>query len=309
MVLRMKDLVTRSGASARTIRRWIADGSFPAQKDKTGQYAFTEEDIERAMHRVNPNYRPISNYIMSLSNNKGGVGKTASCINLARELSQHYEVLLVDFDPQSNATAATVENPSQFSFLDHLQNNVPVEDLILPGQYFDVLPSHISFEQAEILYAEPVPEATLRLRNELKKLDKYNIIIIDTLPSLGVLQRMALCAADGVLVPVQAASFAIEGVYNLDMLIQDVNQEYDVDTHIIGIFITMFDQRVRMANLISEQLTDAFGKLRYETVIRRNSSIDEAMTLRVAVQDIAPRSFGALDYKALAWEVVRHVTQ
>jgi len=308
MALRMGDLVTRSGLSTRTIRRWIADGSLRAKKDEKGQYAFTEEHVTQVLRKVNPSYSPIDRLVLSLSNNKGGVGKTASAINLAREFSEFYSVLLVDLDPQANATSATVDNPDQRSFLNHLADGTPLEELIIPGEHFDVLPSHISFEMAEIKHADPDPQSVLSLKRALDEVNKYQIILIDTLPSLGVLQRIALCAADGVLVPVQASSFAIEGVYNLDMLIQDMNHEYGVATKIVGVVMTMFDQRVSMSHLVKEQLTNAYGKISYDTVIRRNTAIDEAMTLRMPVRDFAPRSFGAIDYKSLTWEVVRNVT-
>jgi|GEM_PF-1115835 len=309
MPMRVKDIALRTGLSGRTIRRWIADGKLAAEKDETGQHAFTEDHVAAILRVKVPNYRPITKYVLSLSNNKGGVGKTATAINLARELAETYSVLLVDFDPQANATEATVDNPDDRSFLNHIVDGVPLSDLIIPAKQFDVLPSHVSFSRLEMDMLMPRPEGLLALRNALVALDDYQIIIIDTPPSLGIYQHMALCTSNGVFVPVQAASFAINGVYNLNEMINRVNSEFNLKAEMIGIGLTMYDQRNAMDSAVKTKLNDIFGDLVFRTVIRRNTSINESMTLRLPVKDMAPKSYGAQDYAELAAETVFHVAK
>ena len=245
--------------------------------------------------------------MLSLSNNKGGVGKTATAVNLARELARDYSVLLVDLDPQANATAATVENLRRHSFADCVIGGVPVDELIVQGEHFDVLPSHISLERLEI--ESPAPQAELigALNDALAPVDDYNFIIIDTLPSLGLLQRMAICAADGVLIPVRASTFAIDGIYNLQQLILTMQRLFGARAELFGIVLTMFDSRKTMCRAIKEALNEEFPDNAFESVIRENTAVDQALSLGQAASDFAIGSAGALDYSTFTAEVIRHV--
>ena len=306
--MRVKDVSIRTGLSGRTIRRWIADGKLEVAKDESGQYFFTDEHVETILRAKQPDYRPIDRYVLSLSNHKGGVGKTATAVNLARELSTRYKVLLIDLDPQANATETTVDNPDDRSFMNHISDGVPLRDLILEARYFHVLPSHVSFSLLEMNIAS-LDETVLSLRRALEDVDDYEFILIDTPPTLGIFQYMALCASDGVLIPVQAASFAINGIYNLTGLINKVNEQYDVSAALLGIALTLYDQRNTMDKSVRDQLSTEFVDQVFNTVIRRNTSVNEAMTLRLAVRDLAPKSYGAQDYRELAEETIYHVTQ
>ena len=306
--MKVRDVSIRTGLSGRTIRRWLASGKLSAPKDNSGHHVFTEEHIEQILRIKMPNYRPIDRYVLSLSNNKGGVGKTATAVNLARELSDLYRVLLIDLDPQANATETTVDNPDDRSFLTHLTDDIPIQDLIVSASNFDVLPSHVSFSRLE-MDLESLEEPVLSLRRALESVDGYNIILIDTPPTLGIYQYMALCASDGVLVPVQAASFAINGIYNLNELINKINEDYNMNVSMLGIALTLYDQRNSMDKAVKDQLSEIFEDLVFETVIRRNTSINESMTLRTPVKDLAPKSYGAQDYRELSEETIYHATK
>ena len=309
MTLRVKDVASLTGMTAGTVRRWIAEGRLDAEKDESGRYALTKSHVNAILEEKRPHFRDVSRCVLSLSNNKGGVGKTATAVNLARELARDYSVLLADLDPQANATAATVENLRRHSFADCVMDGLPVEELIVQGEQFDVLPSHISLERLEI--ESPAPQADLipALNDALAPVDDYNFIIIDTLPSLGLLQRMAICAADGVLIPVRASTFAIDGIYNLQQLILTMQRLHGARAELFGIVLTMFDSRKTMCRAIKEALNEEFPDNAFESVIRENTAVDQALSLGLAASDFAAGSAGALDYSTFTAEVIRHVPQ
>jgi len=248
--------------------------------------------------------------IISIANQKGGVGKTTTAINLACSLAVlDYKTLLVDCDPQANATTGNgfdLRN-IQLSVYDCLVNEAEVKQAILPTETpnLSLLPSHLDLVGAEIeLINHPGREKKLELvLNEIR--DDYDFIIIDCSPSLGLITLNALSASDSVIIPVQCEFFALEGLGKLLNTIKIVQSKLNQKLAIEGILMTMYDGRLRLSNQVVEEVKNHFDDAVFKTIVHRNTRLGEAPSLGKPVLLYDAESTGALNYLNLAKEILQ----
>ena len=249
--------------------------------------------------------------IIAIANQKGGVGKTTTAINLAASLAiMEMKVLLVDADPQANATSGVGIKPDdiQYTIYDCLTENVDPNLAILSTSTpnLDVLPSSIDLVGAEIELVN-FPAREYIMRNVLEKITKeYDYIFIDCLPSLGLITLNALASADSVIVPVQCEFFSLEGYGKLKDTLNLVKNAINPKLEIEGVLLSMYDQRLRMANMVIEEVRHIISDRIYETVIHRNSKIGEAPSLGQPVLIYDASSKGAVNFLNLAHEFMSH---
>ncbi|MCS6819134.1 MAG: AAA family ATPase [Chitinophagales bacterium] len=247
--------------------------------------------------------------IITLANQKGGVGKTTSAINIAASLAVlEYKVLLVDADPQANATSGVGFDPKKIekSLYDCLINNFPVADVILstetPNLY--LLPSHVDLVGAEIELIDR-PGREYSIKNLLSSLRKdYDFIIIDCSPSLGLITVNALTAADSVLIPVQCEYFALEGLGKLLNTIKIVQSRLNPDLEIEGIVLTMYDPRLRLSNQVADEIRKHFEEIVFKTIIHRNTRLGEAPSFGKPAIMYDADSKGSINYMTLVRELL-----
>jgi len=251
----------------------------------------------------------ISN-ILSVVNQKGGVGKTTTCINLSAALAKtKRKVLLVDLDPQSNATKGCGLDPHSLDVSVNdvlLGRNDLLETIISLDNYgFNILPATPELTEAEVkLLSLNEKEFTLRnLLNTIKK--KYDYIIIDCPPSLNILTVSSLTASDGVLIPVQCEFFALQGLSELITTIETIKESTNNNLSIKGIIRTMFDPRNNLANDVSAQLIKFFKEKLFKTIIPRNITVAEAPSHGMPVTEYDKHSKGALSYLSLTGEIIK----
>lgn len=249
--------------------------------------------------------------IIAIANQKGGVGKTTTCINLAASLAAtNRNVLLIDLDPQGNATMGSGidKNLTEFTTCDLLLGDVTLANLVVKSDdiAYDVLPGNGDLTAAEVALMS-MPNRERQLRNALADVhDHYDYILIDCPPSLNMLTLNALVAANSVMIPMQCEYYALEGLSALMETVESIRSTVNPELKIEGLLRTMFDPRNNLANDVSGQLLLHFPKKVYRTIIPRNVRLAEAPSHGIPVLNYDKSSRGALAYLALAGEILRN---
>jgi len=252
--------------------------------------------------------------VISVANQKGGVGKTTTTINLAASLAVHgKEILLLDLDPQGNATMGSGVDKYglEQSSYDVLLGDVPLATAVVRAENsgFDVLPSNAELTAAEVeLVNAPMKEKRLSLALTTAR-TKYDYILIDCPPSLNMLTLNALVASDGVIIPLQCEYYALEGLTSLLDTIRQIQQSRNAGLEIEGILRTMHDPRNNLSHDVSTQLISHFNELVFRTIIPRNVRTAEAPSHGLPVMAYDKNSRGAISYLALAGEFLRRCEQ
>ena len=251
--------------------------------------------------------------IIAITNQKGGVGKTTTAINLAAALaSKGVRTLVVDMDPQANSSMSFLDiHELKQSVYDALtESHIHLADVIRPAEKVEnlaIAPSTIALAKIEAKLIGEL-DSHFRLKDELQAVqDQYDYVIIDTPPTLGIITVNALVAATHVLIPIQASYFALEGTDDLLETIDKIKVRANPELQILGALITMYDKRTLLAKDIYEQIQHVFGTRVFETVITKSVRLEESPAYRESIFTFAPRSTGAYEYYRLSEEVLSRV--
>ncbi len=256
-------------------------------------------------------YQHTMNKVIAIANQKGGVGKTTTAINLAASLAVlEYKTLLIDADPQSNATSGVGIDPKHVktSIYECIIDDVNPADIIIETNTpnLHLIPAHIDLVGAEIEMIN-MPNREKMMRKVVEKIkNQYDFVIIDCSPSLGLITVNALTAANSVIIPVQCEYFALEGLGKLLNTIKIVQTRLNTGLEIEGILLTMYDSRLRLANQVVEEVKTHFGELVFETIIYRNTKLGEAPSFGETIIMHDAESRGSLNHLNLAREILQN---
>jgi len=250
--------------------------------------------------------------IIALTNQKGGVGKTTSAVNIAASLAvSEIKTLLIDMDPQANTTtgiAEIIEKPAENTIYDTLVDEIPIKDTISKTtfNYLDAISSTKDLVGAEIELVSVIARE-LELKKALAKVKrKYDYIIIDCPPSLGLLTLNSLTAANALIIPIQAEYYALEGLGQLLNTIRLVQQHLNKNLKIAGVLITMFDSRLNLSKQVLGEVKGYFGDKLFNTVIHRNVRLGEAPSFGKPALLYDANSVGSQDYMTLVEEIIKN---